>query len=298
MEIFRNTNFKFMAKKNICYAISLSLVVLSILSILLHGGFNYGIDFLGGYQILLEFKQDVKSLDPIRDNLNKLNIGNFEVKRVNVGSAQNREIQITIEKFQSEKYSVKWVVEELEKMVTDNSFELIGESVVGPRIGEELRKKAIKAIFLSLLAIVIYMWFRFEFWWGISGTVALFHDVVITLGVLSVLNWEIDLSVIAALLTVVGYSLNDNIVVFDRIRENLKTARREEFNNLADRSINETLGRTIITGVSTFVVCIVLAVFAGFVLRGFAIALCVGTFFGTYSSIFIATPLMIAMRTA
>ncbi len=297
MELLKNTNIRFMAKRKLFFVVSACFIGISILSIIFHRGLNLGIDFLGGYQILLEYNTYVKDMDDIRKNLDDMAVGNFEVKRVGVG--QSRQIQITIEKLTGKRqHTVEWVVTQLRQRMVNQPFQILGESMVGPRLGRETSTKAIWAIIFSLLSIIIYVWVRFEFWFGVSGVLALFHDVLVTLGVFSLLNWEITVDVVAALLTIVGYSINDTIVIFDRIRENLKTARREEISDVIDRSVNNTLSRTIITSVLTLIVCIGLAVFGGSVLRGFSVAMCVGIISGSYSTIYVASPLMVVMRDA
>ena len=164
---------------------------------------------------------------------------------------------------------------------------------IGPRIGEELKGKALLAIFWALVGIILYIWWRFEFTFGIAAVIALFHDVLITIGIFSITGKEMSLPVVAALLTIVGYSLNDTIVVFDRIREDLKKFRRESYVNVFNHSINETLSRTIITSLTTFVVVLSLYLFGGSVIHDFAFALLIGIIVGTYSSVFVASPIMV-----
>jgi preprotein translocase subunit SecF len=296
MQLFKDPRINFMVRRKLFFWVSLGLMGISFVSLVLNGGPNYGIDFLGGYQLILKFEEEVNDLNYVRDQLNSLNLGNVEAKRIGVGGTQ--EIQITIEQFSREEQSVEWVVDQLRQKMGQDTFELLGETMVGPRIGSELRVKALKAILISLLFIVLYIWFRFEFWFGISAIIALFHDVFITLGVFSVLDKEVTLPIVAAGLTIIGYSLNDTIVIFDRIRENLKTARRDELSDVVDRSINASISRTVITSFTTFMVVMVLAIFGGNVIRDFAVALCVGVVIGTYSSIYVASPLMMIMRTS
>lgn len=176
------------------------------------------------------------------------------------------------------------------------TFEEIQKNMVGPKIGDELRSAAILAVLASLLLILIYISWRFEFRFAIGAIAALFHDVVITLGIFSLLNLEITLSIIAAFLTIVGYSLNDTIVVFDRVRENMKIMRRESFDSILDHSINQSLGRTIVTSLTTLFVVVTLYLLGGEVIRDFAFAMMVGVLIGTYSSIYVASPVVYAMQ--
>jgi len=167
------------------------------------------------------------------------------------------------------------------------------QDTVGPKIGSELKGKAFLAIIYSLLGIIIYIWWRFEFTYGIAAVIALFHDVLITLGLFSIFDKEISLTIVAALLTIVGYSLNDTIVVFDRIRENFRNSRKDTFDRIINKSINDTISRTIITSLTTFVVVLSLFIFGGNVIHDFAFAIIIGVVVGTYSSIFIASPILV-----
>jgi preprotein translocase SecF subunit len=175
----------------------------------------------------------------------------------------------------------------------DFEIELRREESVGPKVGGELRSAAANAIALSLVLIVIYIWFRFVFRYGIAAILALVHDVTLTLGVFSLLDLEVSLQVIAAFLTIIGYSLNDTIVVFDRIRENMKLRRKESYSDVINRSINECLSRTVLTSLTTFFVALTLYLFGGPVIHDFAFALCFGVLIGTYSSMFIASPVLV-----
>jgi preprotein translocase subunit SecF len=183
------------------------------------------------------------------------------------------------------------------KTLSDDSYEIRKVDTVGPKIGEELRKAAVLAVLIALLLILIYIGWRFEFVFAVGAIIALFHDVMITFGIFSILNFEISLKEIAAFLTIVGYSLNDTIVVYDRIRENLKVMRSESLATIINTSINQSLSRTIITSMTTFFVVFVLFLFGGEVIHGFAFAMCVGIIVGTYSSIFVASALVLDWQT-
>jgi preprotein translocase SecF subunit len=182
---------------------------------------------------------------------------------------------------------------EIATKLAANKFELLSKDTVGPRIGSELRNDAIKAILIALILILAYISWRFEFKFAVGAVAALFHDVLITLGIFSLLKLEISLAVVAAFLTIIGYSLNDTIVVFDRIRENLKVMRREEYPKIFNISINQTLSRTLLTSLTTFVVVLILFFFGGEVIHTFSFALVIGIIVGTYSSVFIASPVVV-----
>lgn len=290
MQFIRKTNIQFMKVRKIAYAFSLTLITISIVSLILHGGPRYNIDFTGGTLVQLKFEKSVKIKD-IRAALTTQGFKDAEIKHF---GAPN-EVVIRI-RLVGKKQELSQKVEDIIKAkITDNPFTVERVEKVGPKIGHELVLDAIKAIFWSMVLILIYVMWRFEFKFAVGAIVALMHDVTITMGVFSVFNIEVSAPIIAALLTIVGYSLNDTIVVYDRIRENLKTLKKgsSEYTNTVNRSINETLSRTIITSGTTLIVVVVLYFFGGEVLRNFALALIVGIGIGTYSSIFIASPIVV-----
>ncbi len=188
------------------------------------------------------------------------------------------------------------VIEALKQDFYNSSFGVQGTDIVGPQVGSQLQKQATLAVGFSLLGMLVYLWFRFELIYGLAAVVAVFHDTLITLGAFSLTNQEITLTVIAAILTLVGYSMNDTIVVFDRIRENIKIMRRESLSEIVNRSINQTLSRTILTSGLTFLTVLSLYLFGGEVLRGFSFALVIGIIIGTYSSIAVAAPMLVAYQ--
>jgi len=293
MRLFKNTNVKFIEIRKTGYMVSGILILASIISLIIHGGPQYNIDFTGGTLVQLKFDKDV-AIETVRKALSEHGYGEAEIKHF----GQNNEIAI--------RTGVTRTVEELsttiegilDKALPDNPFVIQKVEKVGPKIGQELIFDALKAIFWSMILILIYVMWRFEFKFSIGAIGALLHDITITLGIFSILEIEISAPIIAAILTIVGYSLNDTIVVFDRIRENLKASKK----NMADlpgtvnRSINETLSRTVITSGTTMIVVVVLYFFGGEVLRTFALALIVGIMIGTYSSIFIASPIVVDWR--
>jgi len=288
MRFIKDTHIDFMGNRRIAIAGSLILIMIGIISLIIKGGPIYGIDFTGGTSLHLKFEQPV-NVGAIRSILSSIGLGNSEIK----GFATGNEILIRVQQQESLEDVSDKVTSAITNQMSNNKFELLSKETVGPRIGSELRRDAINAIIISLILILIYISYRFEFKFALGAVVALFHDVLITLAAFSLLNLEISLSVIAAFLTIVGYSLNDTIVVFDRIRENLKIMRRDEYINIFNFSINQTLSRTILTSFTTLIVVVVLFFFGGEVIHNFSFALLIGIVVGTYSSIFIASPIVI-----
>lgn len=290
MRFIRKTNVQFIKVRKFAYAFSLSLIAISIISLILHGGPRYNIDFTGGTLIQLKFENPVKIKD-IRSALSAKGFKDAEIKHF----GKPNEVVVRVGLIKEKKEVSNEIEDIIKKAITDNPFIMERVEKVGPKIGHELILDAIKAIFWSMILILIYVMWRFEFKYSIGAIAALIHDVTITMGVFSVLNIEISAPIIAALLTIVGYSLNDTIVVYDRIRENLRLLKKgsTELADTVNRSINETLSRTVITSGTTLIVVIVLYFFGGEVLRNFAFALIVGIVIGTYSSIFIASPILV-----
>ena len=301
MRFFGKTKIDFIGKRRIAFAVSSVIIIAGIVSLGIHKGPKYSIDFTGGVSLELdltpvtESAKVIKAQD-IRDALSNAGIEDAEIQEIK-GTEGKKFVLIKTQVVggEKDKTSTK-VVNVIKKEFPDNvdPETLIRlQEEVGPKIGEELKGKAILAIFWALLGIILYIWWRFEFTFGLAAVAALFHDILITVGLFSLLGKEISLSIVAALLTIVGYSLNDTIVVFDRIREDLKLYRKESYSVVINNSINETLSRTIITSLTTFVVVLSLYLFGGTVIHDFAFALLVGVVVGTYSSIFVASPLMV-----
>jgi preprotein translocase subunit SecF len=298
MQFFRATNYNFVGIRKQAMLISAILIVAGFISVILHGGFRQSVDFTGGSVIEVRLDQAVP-LQEIRDILGGAGFKDAEV--TTFGSPA--EILIKVENMVEEADTAS--VEDISNKVKDAlSAALTGRTIdmrrtesVGPKIGGELRTAAFWSIIYSLIGLIVYISWRFEFRFAIAAILALVHDVCITLGFFSITNREISLMVIAAVLTIVGYSLNDTIVVFDRIRENMRSRRRENFAQLINASINETLSRTIITAMTTVFVILCLVFLGGEVIRDFALAMLVGVVSGTYSSIFIASPILIWWHT-
>ncbi len=290
MRFFGKTNIQFIKIRRLAYAFSLTLITISIVSLILHGGPRYNIDFTGGTLIQLKFENPVKIKD-IRTALTASGFKDAEIKHF----GKPNEVVVRVGLGKSKQELSTEIESIIKKAIPTNPFIVDRVEKVGPKIGHELILDAIKAIFWSMVLILLYVMWRFEFKYSVGAIAALMHDVTITLGVFSVFNIEISSPIIAALLTIVGYSLNDTIVVYDRIRENLKLLKKgsTELADTVNRSINETLSRTVITSGTTLIVVIVLYFFGGEVLRNFAFALIIGIAVGTYSSIFIASPILV-----
>jgi preprotein translocase subunit SecF len=294
MRFLKKTNFQFISNRKFGYIFSGTLIGISILSLILHGGPKYNIDFTGGTLIQLKFDKPIE-IETVRSALATRGYGESEIKHF--GSNQEISIRAGVERTAEEISTTMEKV--IEQAIPDNPFVIQRVEKVGPKIGKELIFQAMEAIFWAMVLILIYVMWRFEFKFSIGAIAALMHDVIITLGIFSVLEVEISAPIIAAVLTIVGYSLNDTIVVYDRIRENLKLSKKSvlELPTTINRSINETLSRTIITSGTTLIVVVILYFFGGEVLRTFAFALIIGIVIGTYSSIFIASPFVVDWRT-
>jgi preprotein translocase subunit SecF len=295
MQIIRpGTQIDFMGKKRAASVISVCLIIAGIVSLIVHGGPNYGIDFAGGTLVQVRFPQPVE-LDGIKDALQEVGLERSVIQRF--GAEGRGEYLIRLELGSADLAGLTDVINEaLTKEFGAGGFEIRRTEMVGPKVGKDLRSKGLQAIIAALIGILIYISLRFKFRFAIGAVVALAHDVMITVGVLSLTDKEISLPVLAALLTIVGYSLNDTIVVYDRIRENMRRMKTEAYEKVINLSINETLSRTILTSVTTLIVIIILFLLGGGVINTFAFALLIGIIVGTYSSIFVASPVVILLE--
>ena len=278
------TNINFSAKFKYANILSLALFSISIIFITFKG-LNYGIDFKGG--TLIELRSNNTEASSIRDVLKNMNLGDVNVKKF----GQKGDYLIKVEQTGDNNK----LIPEIKKSLSDNltsevNFRRVEN--VGPKVSAELLQSGILAISLSLAAMLFYIWVRFEWQFSIGSIIALFHDVIITLGIFSILSLEINLSIIAAVLTIVGYSMNDTVVIYDRIRENLGKYHRLNISDIANLSINDTLARTIITSVTTLLALLSIFILGGEILRGFSFAMILGVLIGTYSSIFVASPIL------
>jgi len=304
MRILKNSSFDFMGKKSIALAISATIVLAGIGSLILNGGPKLSIDFKGGTFVAVEYTENIM-VEDVRSKMGELDIDGqkFDFSKEEVkhfGSNSAVSVRVPHIENSPSNFAQKIAVHLFESFPdkrpeTMTEF-VLSKGIISPKIGSELSGKAVMAIFSALALILLYISIRFEFKFALGAIAALTHDVLITLGIFSLLSYEISLPIIAAFLTIVGYSLNDTIVIFDRIRENLKSSKRDSYTSVVNRSINESLSRTIITSLTTFVVVMILWLFGGEVIHNNCFAMIVGVIVGTYSSIYIASPLVIFLH--
>ncbi len=271
--------------------VSLFLIIISLL-LLVFKGLNLGVDFKGGTLIELRSNDKNSNISDIRNSFNQMNLGNVTVKKF--GNETDYIIKFEKQNSNDPNFITNLKNNLIKSM--DTTFEFRRVENVGPKVSQELLKSGIIAIALSLAAMLFYIWIRFEWQFSLGAIVALFHDVIITLGVFSLFSLEINLSIVAAVLTIVGYSMNDTVVIFDRVRENLKKYSDIKIFDLTNISINETLSRTIITSTTTLLALFSIFFFGGEILKGFSLAMILGVIFGTYSSIYIANPILIFLK--
>ena len=300
MELFHGVNVDWLGKKWYFLGFSLIFSVAGIVSMGLHWAqigspVPLSVDFRGGTQVQVQFVQ-APDTNKIRQATEAAGIKDAHIQNYDV--PQNHEVLITLPEQTNETAldaGRQEIVDALHAHY-DNPFTVRNVQVVGPTVGKQLEKQALLATLYSLLGMLVYLWFRFQLIYGVAAVVACFHDTLITVGAFALTGQEISLTVIAAILTLVGYSMNDTIVVFDRIRENLRLSRREALPDVVNRSINQTLSRTVLTSGLTFLTVLSLYIFGGQVLRGFSFALVVGILIGTYSSIAVAAPMLVAWQ--
>ena len=290
MQLFKNeTRFDFMGKIKAAMIISGIVILIGLGSIVISGGLKYGIDFAGGTLVQLQFKSPPE-IEVIRDGLKTIGLGESTIQEF----GSKKDILIRVERSEEKLEAVGAMV----KRSLSGKFhsdDIIVERVemVGPKVGRDLREKALLSILYAIIGIVIYISWRFEFQYAIAAIIALIHDVLVTMGAFSVLDKEFTLVIVAAFLTIIGYSLNDTIVVFDRIRENLRRKGKRSLSEIINSSINQTLSRTLLTSGTTLLVVLALFFFGGEIIHDFSFALLVGVFVGTYSSIFIASVFLV-----
>ena len=284
-KIKKDIKFSYFYKK--LNLLSLILVILSA-AVILFKGLNFGVDFKGGTLIEIRPSNHQVQISEIRQSFLKMNLGDVTVKKF--GNEGDFLVKIEIGKSHDENF-IKNIND---KLSSDLGSEINFRRVenVGPKVSSELLKAGLLAIGLSLAAMLFYIWIRFEWQFSLGAIIAIIHDVLVTLGLFSLLSFEVNLSIVAAVLTIVGYSMNDTVVIFDRIRENLKKYSKISISEISDISTNETLSRTLITSVTTLLALISIYIFGGAILKGFSFAMIVGVIVGTYSSIFVATPML------
>ena len=271
--------------------VSILFIIFSLI-LLISKGLNFGVDFKGGTLIELRTTDKLINITKIRQTFLNMNLGDVSVKKF----GNDKDFLI---KFEKKGVNQGNLLENIKKNLSKNignNFDFRRVENVGPKVSKELLKSGVIAIALSLAAMLIYIWIRFEWQFSIGAILALFHDVILTIGVFSLFSLEINLSIVAAILTIVGYSMNDTVVIFDRVRENLKKYMDIKIFELTNISINETLSRTIITSATTLLALLSIFIFGGEILKGFSLAMILGVVFGTYSSIYIANPVLVFLK--
>lgn len=297
MRFFKEPNIDFIGRRKYWIAGSAIMVLLSLASIFFWRGIPLGVDFRGGTLVYVKFSETPDE-NRIRQALDSIGISNATIQRY--GASGNNEVLISLEQRHMTEEELdrgrQQIVSALRQAFGEGRFEVRNVEIVGPQVGKQLQRQAVLATLYSLAGTLIYLWFRLGFEYGFASVVAVFHDALVTVGAFSLLDKEISLTVIAALLTLIGYSLNDTIVTFDRVRENLKMMRREPYPSIVNRSINQTLSRTILTSGLTFLTVLSLFLFGGEVIHGFSFALVIGILVGTYSSFAVAAPIAVAYQ--
>jgi preprotein translocase subunit SecF len=291
MELIRpGTKYDFIGKKKFTIWVSTIVILLCIGSIFLHKGLRYGVDFSGGILIQIRFSEPVNISD-VRSSLEAMGLKEAMVQKF----GGENEFLIRVEKSSEELEEVsKTIQSSLQSRFKDKALEIRRVEVVGPKVGKDLMRKSIWAVGLSFLGILLYVAWRFkEVAYGLGGIIALIHDIIVAYGAISIANVEYSLNVLAVILTIIGFSINDTIVIFDRVRENIKKMRKENLETIFNISINETLGRTILTSGTVMMVVLILFFFGGAVIHDFAFTLIVGLISGTYSTVYIASPVVL-----
>ncbi len=307
MRFLSETKIDFLGARRFGFVISGALLLAGMISLFLQNGPKLGIDFTGGTRVMVKFDKSVE-ISSVRDALAIVEIEGetFDFSKAEIKLERDKElgdlVSVRLPKLpetvdDADEAVINKLINAFPESVPKNKIEFkLSTDTIGPKIGSELRGKAILAIISSILMILIYVSIRFQFKFAIGAIAALVHDVLITLGIFSIMDYEISLVIVAAFLTIVGYSLNDTIVVFDRVRENLKRLKQEKYEAIINKSINESLSRTIITSLTTFMVVFILWLAGGEVIRYFAFAMMVGILIGTYSSMFVASPVVVALH--
>lgn len=304
MRIIKETHIDFMSQRKLAFVLSMVIIISGIGSLIVNGGPKLSIDFKGGTLVSVQYIKDI-DVESVRSAMSEVNIDGqqFDFSREEIkhfGSQDAVLVRVPHMEGAPQNFAQK-IVDHLYSAFPESAPEsktdfILGKGTVTPKIGSELSGKAVMAIISALGLILLYISVRFEFRFALGAIAALTHDVLITLGLFSLLDYEISLPIIAAFLTIVGYSLNDTIVIFDRIRENIKASKRSSYVDIVNQSMNESLSRTIVTSLTTFIVVLVLFLFGGEVIHNFALAMIIGVIVGTYSSIYIASPIVIQLH--
>ncbi|MEO0083238.1 MAG: protein translocase subunit SecF [candidate division WOR-3 bacterium] len=289
LQIFKDTKYNIVGRRNIAFIISAILIIITIISLVVLGGLKYGVDFTGGTLLEIRFQTPITT-EMLRSAFRNLSVGNVSIQQFGEGY----DFIVRFEEQMSgatEDVSAK-ITQLLQSQIPNNPAEIVRVEMVGPRIGKELQRNALIAVLIGLVGILIYVSIRFDFRFGTAAVIALAHDVFTSIGFICLTRTEVSIPIIAALLTIIGYSVNNSIVISDRIRENRKKMLKENFFNIINISINQTLARTILTAVTTFVVSLCLWLLGAASIRDFAKVISFGIVIGTYSSIFICAPLV------
>ena len=285
-----DTSINFLSKTKLFVSLSLIFIIASIF-LLFSRGLNFGIDFNGGTLIEVQKISGNADVSEMRTRLGQLDLGNIQLQEF----GKKTDLLIRVEQLSDEEGAQQAIITKISEVVGVD-YEIRRIEVVGPKVSAELIKKGIIAVISAVISVLIYIWFRFEWQFGIGAIFALVHDIIITIGVFSLLQLEFNLSIIAALLTIVGYSLNDTVVIYDRIREELRKYKKMPIMELIDQALNLTLSRTLMTSITTLLALFSLYLFGGEVIKGFTFAMIWGVLIGTYSSIFIASPLLVGLN--
>lgn len=285
--IIKDTSIDFLGYRKIAYTITALLLIASVVSVAVRG-FNYGIDFSGGVLIEVKSKSGPIDVDKVRNELDTLNLDELNLQ--SFGDARD-ELMIRAQANNADEESQRLAVKQIKEML-DNDFTFERIESVGPQVGDELKLSGVLASVFAMLAISLYIWFRFEWKFAVGALIGLFHDLIITVGLVSIFHLDFSLTTIAAILTLAGYSVNDTVVTYDRVRENLQKYKKMPQYDLLNKSVNDIFSRTILTGITTFLASVALLVFGGDALRSFAFVITVGILIGTFSSIFICVPVI------
>lgn len=291
LQIFKNTDFKIVPRRYIAFGISILLTIITIISIIAHKGLRYGVDFTGGTLLEIRFTKPLET-QTLRNVFVKFALGDVTIQNLGEGADFIIRFGSQVKSEFAESMATD-IMQFLRNEIPDNPAELLRIEMVGPRIGRELQRNALIAVLIGMISILIYVSIRFDFRFGTAAVIALFHDVFTTIGFISLTNTEISIPIIAALLTIIGYSVNNSIVISDRARENLRRMLKAEFSTIINTSINQTLGRTTLTAFTTFMVAFVLWLFGAAAIKDFAKVISFGIIIGTYSTIFICAPLVV-----
>ena len=286
-----NTSFKFMSLRKIGLFFSVTLILISFIAIFVKG-LNFGIDFTGGVLIEIRSKNETINLTKLRDDLNKLNVG--EIQLQTIGS--EKDIAIRVQKYSPGQDKQLDSIKKIKSALANIEIEFRRTEYVGPKVGKELIKAGLIAVIFSLLGILFYIWLRFEWFFALGAIIALIHDVFLTIGFFSIFQFEFNLATVAAVLTIAGYSINDTVVIYDRIRETSRKYKKIIFEEIINLSLNSTLSRTLMTSLTTLLALLALFIFGGNVISSFVIALIWGVIIGTYSSLYVASPILLILN--